>query len=55
MPWNLRKKPSGFKKVPKVRPIKSIKPIKPIKSIRPVKPIAPIGYEYYWKEDNKTR
>ena len=50
MAWNLRKKPSGVKRIGSVKPIKPIKPISPIKPIRPVKPIAPVGHEYYWRD-----
>jgi hypothetical protein len=50
MPWDLRKKPSGIKRIPK---IPTIKPIKPIQAIRPIKPIAPIGHEYYCKPEKK--
>jgi len=53
MAWDLRKKPSGIKRIPKIPTIKPIKPIKPIQAIRPIKPIAPIGHEYYWEPDKK--
>ena len=51
--WQLRKKPTGIRKIPKIPTIRPIKPIKAIEPIRPIKPIAPIGYEYYWKPDKK--
>lgn len=50
MTWVLRKKPTGIKPIPRIRPIQPIKPIKPIQPIRPIKPIAPIGYDYVWKD-----
>jgi hypothetical protein len=51
MSWELRKKPTGIRKISPVRFIKPVAPVRNIQPIRPVKPIAPIGQEYYWKED----
>ena len=50
MAWHLRRKPTGIKRIPKVKSIKPIKPVKPVKAIRPIKPVAPVGHEYYWRD-----